>query len=187
MTEKMKRILVCVVFVAVYAGRGVLQCAPSRDVVANPEMARLARLFAGKWRTHEVFTVNSYYPKGAERTGLAEFHLATGGTALIENVSSNGSAGKLDFMVVLWWDADEHLYRMFTCGNAGTSPCRMRGVARWQDEKLINEYDLTVNGVSHKALDSFEQISPRSFTLVASADLSSGGMSPIITTTYTRE
>lgn len=159
----------------------------SGDLDASPEMQRLAHAFAGKWKTHESFAKNEYYPNGAERTGTAEIALATGGTSLVENVHSEGSAGTLEFMVVIWWDGAENVYRLFTCGNSGLSPCRVRGTARWEGANFVNEYELTIRGKSHKAKDSFEEISPRSFTLVASAALSPAGMGPIITTTYTRQ
>src|SRR5258708_6524266 len=68
----------------------------------TPQMRHLAKAFEGIWKTHESFAKNEFYPKGAERSGTAQFALATGGTALIENVRSDGSAGKLDFMAVLW-------------------------------------------------------------------------------------
>jgi hypothetical protein len=163
----------------------------TRDTVAQssaptPQMQHLAKAFEGTWKTHESFAKNEFYPNGAERSGTARFALATGGTALIENVRSDGSAGKLEFMVVLWWDGTENVYKMFTCGNGGLSPCRMRGVAHWEGDKFVNEYELTIRGANHKAKDSFEQISSKSFTLVASADLFGTGMAPIITTTYTK-
>lgn len=75
----------------------------SAGSVSNPEMQRLDRAFGGTWTTSESFAHNEFYPSGAEREGTARFNLATGGTSLIEEVHSDGSAGRLDFMVVIWW------------------------------------------------------------------------------------
>lgn len=157
------------------------------QAASHPQMERLARSFAGKWKTHEEFAKNEFYPKGAQRDGTADFAPATGGTSLIETVHSDGSAGKLEFIVVFWWDGAANDYKIFTCGNADVSPCRMRGSAHWEGDRFVNDFELTVRGRSHAARDSFEQISPKSITLVASAALTSEGMKPIITTTYSRE
>src|SRR5262245_47800065 len=154
---------------------------------ANSPMGRLARAFCGKWKTHEEFAKNEFYPNGAQRDGTAEFVLATGGTSLIETVHSDRSAGILDFVVVFWWDATENNYKMFTCGNNGVNPCRMRGSAHWDDDRFVNEFEMTIRGENHAARDSFEHISPKSMTLVACVALASDGMKPIITTTYVRE
>ena len=183
----MGKILVFVALTVTFVTPNEPQQQARLHAAPSPEMERLARAFDGKWSTHEVFAHNKFYPNGAERTGVAEFHLVTAGTALIENVSSDGSAGKLQFMVVLWWDGNARTYKMFTCGNTGAEPCHIRGTLHWEGDKLVNNYDLNIRGVSHKAIDVFDQISGRSFRLVFSADLFHQGMEPLITTTYVRQ
>ena len=155
------------------------------DTAANPEMQRLAHAFAGEWSTTETFARNDFYPNGAERKGTARFTLATGGTSLIEEVHSDGSAGKLNFMVVIWWNDEEKNYNFFTCGNAGTNPCGVRGTARWDADSFINEYELVIRGKKRKWRDTFSQISLQSFTLVAAME-SGGGIQTMITTRYAR-
>jgi hypothetical protein len=157
------------------------------DSVANPEMRRLARAFVGEWDTTETFARNDFYPNGAERKGTARFALATGGTSLIEEVHSDGAAGKLDFMVIIWWDKDEKSYNFFTCGNGGSSPCGLRGTAKWDGDSFLNQYELTIRGTKKKWHDTFSQIVPQSFTLVAAMESDNGAMQTMITTKYARQ
>ncbi len=82
----------------------------STGSASNSEMQRLDRAFGGTWSTSESFAHNEFYPNGAEREGTARFSLATGGTSLIEEVHSDGSAGRLDFMLVIWWDNEAKVY-----------------------------------------------------------------------------
>jgi hypothetical protein len=84
---------------------------------ANPEMARLARALAGDWDTTEHMERSEFFPNGGERRGRAHVHLAAGGTTLVNEVHSDGSAGKLDGLVVIWWDPGAKTYRLFTCFN----------------------------------------------------------------------
>jgi len=118
----------------------------SVNSASSPEMQRLASAFAGRWSTSETFAHNEFYPNGAERKGTANFRLATGGTSFIEDVHSDGSAGRLDFMVVIWWDSEAKVYSFFTCGNGGSNPCGIRGTAHWDGNSFVNDYELSIRG-----------------------------------------
>ncbi len=161
---------------------------PSADSASSPEMQRLDRAFVGTWSTSESFAHNEFYPDGAERKGTAQFSVATGGTSLIEEVHSNGSAGRLDFMVVIWWDSETKVYNFFACGNSGSNPCKIRGTAHWDGDSFVNDYELSVRGAKKKWKDTFSEITARSFTLVASMESAdSNPMQQMITTQYKRK
>src|SRR5215470_976047 len=81
----------------------------------SPEMEQLAKAFAGDWNTEEHMERTKFFPNGGERRGQSHVRLIAGGTTLINEVNSDGSAGKLDGMVVIWWDKEAQLYRFFTC------------------------------------------------------------------------
>lgn len=147
-------------------------------------MARLARAFLGAWNTSESFARSDLSPNGGERAGTARFHLATGGTTLVEDYHSNGSAGKLDFMVIIWWNQEAGSYEFFTCGNGGKNPCRLRGTAHWDGDSFVNEYEETMREGKKQWTDSFSQITSQSFTLVAAMETSGKKMQPMITTKY---
>lgn len=158
------------------------------DSGGNPEMQRLERAFVGTWSTSESFAHNEFYPNGAERKGTARFSLGTGGTSFIEEVHSDGSAGRLDFMVVIWWDNEAKVYDFFTCGNGGNNPCKIRGTAHWDGDSFINDYELTIRGAKKRWKDTFSEITPKSFTLVAAMESMTGtALQPMITTQYSKQ
>lgn len=136
----------------------------------------------------ESFAHNEFFPNGAERNGTARFSLATGGTSLIEEVHSDGSAGRLDFMVVIWWDNEAKVYNFFTCGNGGNNPCKIRGTAHWDGDSFVNDYELTIRGAKKRWKDTFSEITPISFTLAAAMESMNGtALQPMITTQYRKQ
>ena len=153
---------------------------------ANPEMARLAKALAGDWNTIEHMERSEFFPKGGERRGRAHIHLAAGGTTLVNEVHSDGSAGKLDGFVVIWWDSGAKTYRFFTCFNDPASPCEVRGSAHWEGDEFVNDYEESLNGKPTKSEDRWIHITPNSHTLVASMEMGNGTWRPLITTTASR-
>ena len=145
-----------------------------------PEMNRLAKVLAGDWETTETMEKGEFFPNAGERRGSVHASLAAGGTTLIYEVRSDGSAGKLDGMLVIWWDKDESSYRFFTCFNNPNHPCKMRGNAHWEADSFVNDYDEMVNGKKTAWRDSFSFTST-SHTLLA-AMKANGRWQTIITT-----
>ena len=120
-----------------------------------PEMKRLAKALVGDWNTTETMERGESFPNGGSRHGLAHVKLAAGETTLIYEVHSDGSAGKLDGMLVIWWDKEASLYRVFVCFNNPGHPCEMRGTARWEGDSFVNDYEQTVKGKKTSWRDSF--------------------------------
>jgi hypothetical protein len=108
---------------------------------ASPEMNRLAKAFVGDWNTTETMERSQFFPSGGSRHGRAQIRLTTGGTVLVDELHSDGSAGKLDGLVVIWWDDGEKLYRFFTCFNDPKNPCEVRGTAHWEGDTFVNDYE----------------------------------------------
>jgi len=123
---------------------------PSVETSASPEMNRLAKAFAGDWDTVETMEPSQALSNGAGRRGFNHWGLGTGGTTFIGEGQSDGSAGKLSFLIVLWWDKDASLYHFFMCYNSHKHPCEVRGTAHWEGETLVNDYDEMVNGKKTK-------------------------------------
>ena len=150
-----------------------------------PEMERLAKALVGDWNTMETMERGKIFPNGGSRHGIVHVGLAAGGTTLIYEVHSDGSAGKLDGMLVIWWDKDAGLYRVFVCFNNPDHPCEMRGTAHWERDTFVNDYDETVKGKKTSWRDSFT-FTPTSHTLVAAMRVGDGTMQTLITTKATR-
>jgi hypothetical protein len=153
---------------------------------ASPEMNKLAKALAGDWRTEENMEPSEFFPKGGSRHGASHVKLGAGGTTLVAEIHSDGSAGKLDGFVAIWWDTSASIYRLFTCFNDPDSPCEVRGTAHWEGDTFVNDYEETIDGKKLKFRDSFLQITPTSHTLVAAVDTGDGTMKTLITTRSTR-
>lgn len=152
---------------------------------AHPEMHKLFRAFLGRWTVKETFERNEYSPGGGERGGTARFTVGSGGSSLVEDYHSNGSAGRLDFLAVIWWDPGERAYRSFTCTNAPDA-CALRGSATWSDDTFTSDYVQSINGMSTKLQDVYSEITPNSFKLVSGIPGEGAKLQPLITTSYRR-
>jgi hypothetical protein len=164
-----------------------LSSSPAESSVsaASPEMDRLANALVGDWDTVEMIERGTFFPEGGSRKGQVHVRLASGGYTLIYDVHSDGSAGKLDGFLTIWWDKNTKLYYFLACFNNPNGPCRMRGTAHWEGDSFVNEYDSVVNGNKTQWRDTFT-FTPTSHTLVAAVDSGRGVMKPVITTTATR-
>jgi hypothetical protein len=156
------------------------------ESAANPEMDRLARAIAGDWNSAESMEKSEFFPNGGSRHGRAHIRLVAGGTSLFAEFHSNGSAGKLDGLYVIWWDKPANIYRFFVCFNESKEPCKLRGTAHWEGDDFVNDYEEMVEGKMTKRRDSFVHITPTSHSLLAAVDAGDGTMKTLITTTNTR-
>ena len=127
------------------------------------EMQRLFDAFVGSWQVRETFEISTSQ-QGKMREGTASFR-AGPGYSLIEDYQSNGSAGELNFLALLWWDQSAHLYRLLTCAN--NDGCQQRGTVKWEGKELANSWEEKVDGKTAVFKDSFVDISPTSFRLVS--------------------
>jgi hypothetical protein len=158
---------------------------PSSQSSPIPEMERLAKALVGDWNTTETMERGEIFPNGGSRRGIVHVRLAAGGTTLIYEVRSDGSAGKLNGMLVIWWDKDASLYRVFVCFNNPSHPCEMRGTAYWESDSFVNDYEETVKGKKTLWRDSFT-FTPTSHTLAAAMRAGDGTMQTLIATKATR-
>jgi hypothetical protein len=144
------------------------QCyASAAESTTSPAMKHLFQAFVGYWRVEETFAQSEFFPKGGSRTGRAHFTIGTSGTSLIEDYHSNGSAGKLDFLMVVWWDSEIQRYRVFTCSNDPQNAGKLRGTAHWERGTFVNDYEELINGKPKKFQDRFSELTSQSFTLFA--------------------
>ena len=88
-------------------------------------------------------------------------------------------------MLVIWWDKEASLYRVFVCFNNPGHPCEVRGNARWEGDSFVNDYEQTVKGKKTAWRDSFT-FTPTSHTLVAAIRTGNGTMQTLMTTNATR-
>lgn len=151
----------------------------------TPEMAKLAKALVGDWDTAETMERSEYFPNGGARHGTSHWRLAVGGTTLIGEGHSDGSAGPLDHLIVIAWDKNSKAYSYFVCFKDTGSACFIRGTAHWEGDTFVNDYEEMEHGKKTPWRDSFE-ITPTSYTLIAARKEDNGAMKTLITTHCTR-
>jgi hypothetical protein len=152
------------------------------NVRPTQETKRLFEALAGDWDTTEKRERTQFFPNGGERKGRTHVRLAAGGATLVTEGHSDGSAGPLSYLTVIWWDKDANLYRYFICFKDTESGCEVRGIAHWHGDKFVNDYEEVVNGKRMKFRDTFEEITPNSNTLAFAWVKDDGSTQPVITT-----
>ncbi len=171
-----------------FTGVGLSQDAPSapNGSEASPEMSRLDQALAGDWNNVETMERSEFFPQGGGRLGTSHCGLTTGGVTLVCEGNSDGSAGKLSHLTVIWWDKKAKLYGFFICFRDRGSGCEIRGTAHWEGDVFANDYAENIKGKPTKMRDSFIEITANAHTLVAAIEGGDGKMKTLITTRSTR-
>jgi hypothetical protein len=161
----------------------------STDSPAVPEMARLAKVFAGDWNTVEIVQHGKPVPDGAGRHGTVHVRLTGGGTALASEGHSVGTVGgELQWFITIWWDPGAKCYRFLTCFRTPTDAgCELRGTAHWDGDTFVNDYEQVIDGKRTKEQDLWTDITANSHTLTESHDIGNGVMKPYVVSHSTRQ
>jgi hypothetical protein len=171
-------LLVLIIFPA--ATRAQVKEIGEAETQPAPEIKRLFEAFGGDWDTSEKRERTQFFPNGGERKGSSHIRLAAGGAMLVSEGQSDGSAGPLSYIIVVWWDKEANRYGYFTCFKDSGSDCEVRGTARWDGDKFINDYEEVVDGKRMKFRDTFQDITPSSHTLVFAWVKDDGSTEPVI-------
>jgi hypothetical protein len=163
--------------------------AQSADSAVMPEMAWLAKVFAGDWNTVEIMQHGKPVPDGAGRRGTVHVRVAGGGTALVSEGHSVGTVGgDLQWLITIWWDPNAKCYRFLTCFRTpGDAGCELRGTAHWNGDTFVNDYEEVIDGKRTKMQDLWTDITPNSYTLTESHDAGNGVMKPYVVSHNTRQ
>ena len=159
------------------------------DTAVSPEMARLAKVFAGDWNTVEVMQRGKPVPDGAGRRGTVHVRVAGGWTVLVSEGHSVGTVGgDLQWFITIWWDPNTKCYRFLTCFRTpADAGCELRGTAHWDGDTFVNDYEEVINGKRTKMQDLWTDITPNSHTLTESHDAGNGVMKPYVVSHNTRQ
>ena len=122
-------ITVLILFTLAWAQRAE-RAATSAESDSSPEIERLVKSFGGEWKVVETLEHSEFSPNGGARKGTARVSLGTGGTTVIEDYHSDGTAGRMDFIAIIWWDKDAKLYRFFTCASEPAEFCSLSASLR---------------------------------------------------------
>jgi len=155
---------------------------PAMTETVGTEMTRLAKALVGDWDTVESMERSEEFPNGGGRQGSLHWKLGVGGTILLGEGHSDGMAGPLDYLILLSWNKNAGVFDYFVCFKDTGSSCKMRGTAHWEGNNFVNDYEEIEHGKTTKWRDSFVQIAPTSYTLIAARDDGGGSMRRLITT-----
>ena len=97
----------------------------------------------------------NFFPNRAERKGRSHTRLGAGGATLVMEGHSDGTAGPLRYIIVVWWDKDASLYGYFTCFKDTGSGCEVRGTAHWDGDRLVIESTREVQGGQAKQKETW--------------------------------
>lgn len=178
--KKLLASMLLLVLVSPVALWGQLEAIGEQGVDPAPEIKKLYDDFAGDWDTTEHRERTQFFPNGGERKGRSYVRLAAGGAMLVMEGHSDGSAGPLSYIIVIWWDKDANLYRYFTCFKDTGSGCEVRGTAHWDQDRFVNDYEEVVGGKKMQFRDTFEDITSTSHTLVFAWLKQDGSTEPVI-------
>ena len=151
-----------------------------------PEIKRLYDALGGEWNVTEHRDRTQFFPNGGEREGRTFVRLAAGGAVLVIEGHSDGSAGALSHMTVIWWNQDAKVYPYFTCFKASDSGCEVRGTAQWKGNDFVNDYEEVVDGKKLKFRDTFQEITANTFSLVCAWVKPDGSTEPVISSRLVR-
>lgn len=174
------RTIFLVLLALLVAGEASARKQGTEAVRPTPEIKRLFEAFAGDWDTTEKRERTQFFPNGGERKGRTHIRLAAAGAMLVMEGHSDGSAGPLSYLIVVWWDHAAGLYRYFTCFQDQSSGCEVRGTAHWEGKDFVNDYEEVVDGKKMKFRDTFQEITPNSHTLVFAWLKDDGSSEPVI-------
>jgi hypothetical protein len=90
-------------------------------------------------------------------------------------------------MILIWWDKKAGVYEYLVCFKDVGSACWIRGTAHWDGNNFVNDYEETEHGKNVKWRDSFVDITPNSYTLIAARQGPDGKMKTLITTRAKRK
>ena len=156
------------------------------SVQPTPEIKKLFEALGGDWDTTEKREHTQFFPNGGERKGRSHIRLGAGGATLVLEGHSDGSAGPLSYIVVIWWDKPTSLYGYFACFKDGDSGCEARGTAHWEGNNFVNDYEEVVDGKKLKFRDTYQDITPNSYTLMFAWIKDDGSTEPVIVSKNTR-
>ena len=167
----------------------VLLSAPVAQAVAEPsaEMDRLIETFEGHWSVRETHEPSAWRSQRARGVGTAEFTRGPGSLSLIQTYRSSLGEFAFEGHGVTWWNSEAGHYEGIWCENTTPNGCDNSGAARWQDHRLVAEYEDEMDAKPTRERRTISRITPNSFTVVIEMAVGGAPLRPAITMEYERQ
>jgi hypothetical protein len=97
------------------------------NVQPTPQIKKLFEAFAGDLGYQREKRANAIFPERRREQRKIAHTAGAGGATLLREAHSDGTAGPLRYIIVVWWDKDASLYGYFTCFKDTGSGCEVCG------------------------------------------------------------
>lgn len=152
-----------------------------------PEMAKVEKAFAGRWKTSVKYepAPEMGMPTGGTAEGMAMIHAGPAGNSLMEMFHSKSSQGPFQGVMVLWYSAADKKYHRLWCDSDAPS-CDAGGVGDWDGDNLVFTASGDMKGTKYTTKEIMSDIKPDSFTFELDMGIGDEAPKKSMTITYTR-
>jgi hypothetical protein len=171
------------------AEREKLQPAPtntSQPPAAAPEFEKVAKLFAGRWRTMEKHEPSQWLPNGGQGSGMETITYGPGRYSLVLDYRSSGSLGPFQGHAMFMWDATAKKYRSAWTDSISAGTLSLRS-GNWEGNDLVMTGTDEANGTKTDFREVFTDFKDNGFTFYM--EMSPAGKKQwkrLLTITYTK-
>ena len=150
----------------------------------SPEIQRLEKWLAGRWKVEEKFEPSDFVPKGGEGKGRETIHSGPGKLSLIANYRSQGPMGAFEGHGIITWSPQEKAYKSYWVDNL--DPAGEVSTGKWVGNDLVFTYVADMMGKKMTTKEVYTDITPDSFTFYFDMGMAGQALKRAMTFKYTR-
>ena len=152
-----------------------------------PEMARLEKAFAGRWRVTVKYEPSPEMgmPNGGTAQGMVMIHTGPAGNSLMEMMHTRSALGPFQGVMVMWWDPSAKNYRRIWC-DSDAPTCDAAGSGNWEGDSLVTTSSGEFGGKKYRSKETCTDIKPDSFTFYLDMATGDEPLKRVMTITYTK-
>src|SRR5574341_1194187 len=168
---------------------------PDRTAPQSPEMAKLAKMLAGRWSVALKFeAIPEMGPEAQAGTGKGTDVILAGpaGNSLITTVRTRSNQGAFHGHGILWWDGKAGVYRSVWCDSESPGGCDAGATGKWEGDKLVFTADAEVPGPDQEMMKMtirqvYTEMKPASFTFYIDGSMNGAPMKRMMTIQYSKQ
>lgn len=168
---------------------------PDLTAKQSPEMAKLAKMMAGRWSLEMKFeAVPEMGPESQAGTGKGTdvSRVGPAGNSLVTDVHSTSASGVFTGHGVIWWDGKAGVYRSVWCDNESPGGCDASAIGKWEGDDLVFTVDTEFPGPDQKMMKMtmrqvYTELKPASFTFYIDSSIAGGPMKRMMTIQYSKQ
>ena len=136
----------------------------------------------GTWSLTLQYAPSTERPNGASGRATEVWWAGPGGYSVIEEYYQNDANEHVEEFIPNWWDSQAGGQRFLYCADAVPDGCHLsKNVAEWEGDRNVYAEDREESGKKITVQETFEDISPNSFTQIMKEGESGKALKPTIT------